>query len=454
MSSTRRIHLIFRIIQHPDSSAKSYNHRIASASVMLLTDLHGLHDSDIRQDRNFSHIQLRTMGEETTKPSGRKRGRPRTVTDDQEVPERRRKQLRLAQQAYRKRKETTIGNLQNRVHELETGIENISHSFLSFSSLLIEEELLSQYPHIASALQNITQQCVSLAKAGSDDPTEGALPVVRAAKESEITNNNTAPTSVLDGAYSEASTDAEDIIRSAATSWPGPPTPPYQGYSILPFDLVISSPTVQFPHVNPPLSKSSTLDPHSSNITPPRQWSIAQRIVRTCSELGYRLLIDNPNSSIVQHIFGSTLSLQQRNNLISAFYAVMQEDTGVLTDPKANVLQPLLSNMNTGSNEQLQVSSRTWQIALEAASGEWMDAIGVQRYLRDKRAIFENFPDSPGRYGYSVSPSLDIIAFIKSLSKEAICVGNGPAFRRQSVEKALRLATISGPWDFDNLCNL
>lgn len=27
------------------------------------------------------------MGEETAKPSGRKRGRPRTVTDDQEVPE-------------------------------------------------------------------------------------------------------------------------------------------------------------------------------------------------------------------------------------------------------------------------------------------------------------------------------------------------------------------------------
>ncbi|KAF3025335.1 hypothetical protein E8E15_008700 [Penicillium rubens] len=396
------------------------------------------------------------MGEETAKPSGRKRGRPRTVTDDQEVPERRRKQLRLAQQAYRKRKETTIGNLQNRVHELETGIENISHSFLSFSSLLIEEQLLSQYPHIASALQIITQQCVSLAKAGSEDPSEGALPVVRATKESQTTNNNIPPTRVLDGAHSEGSTDAEDIIRPAATGWPGPPTPPYQGQSISPFDLVMSSSTVQFPHTTPPLSNYSTLDPQSSNIMPARQWNIAQRIVRTCSELGYRLLIDKPNSSLVQHIFGSALSLQQRNRLISALYAVMQEDTGVLTDPKADVLHTLLSghNMNPCSDEQLQISSRTWQIALESTSGEWMDAIGVQRYLRDKRAIFENFTDSLGPHGYSVSPSLDITAFIKSLSKEAICVGNGPAFRRQSVDKALRLATISGPWDLDNFCNL
>lgn len=148
---------------------------------------------------------------------------------------------------------------------------------------------------------------------------------------------------------------------------------------------------------------------------PARQWDIAQRIVRTCSELGYRLLIDNPNSSIVQHIFGSALSLSQRNRLISAFYAVMQEDTGVLTDPKANVLHALLSghNMNTCLDEQLQISSRTWQIALESASGEWMDAIGVQRYLRDKKAIFENFPGSPRPRGYSVSSSLDMTAFIK-----------------------------------------
>ncbi|KAJ5383961.1 hypothetical protein N7517_001872 [Penicillium concentricum] len=393
------------------------------------------------------------MGEEIAKPSGRKRGRPRTVTDDQEVPERRRKQLRLAQQAYRKRKETTIGNLQNRVHELETGIENISHSFLSFSNLLIEDQILLQYPHIASALQNITQQCVSLAKAGSDEPTEEALPLVRAAKESRVTNNNTAQTPVLD-AYSEASTDAEDIIQSAATSWPSPPTPPYQDQSILPFDLVMASPTVQFPYITPPLSNSSTLDLPSSNITPGRQWNIAQRLVRTCCQNGYRLLIDNPHHSTVQHIFGSVPSLSERNSLISGFYAVLQDKTGDLTDRKTNVFHALRSSMNIFSGEQLQISSRTWQIALESASGEWLDAIGVQRYLRDKRAIIENFRDSSGRFDYSVSSSLDIATFIKFLSKEAICVGNGPGFRRQSVEKALRLATISLPWDFDNLCDL
>ncbi|KAJ5399643.1 hypothetical protein N7465_010132 [Penicillium sp. CMV-2018d] len=394
------------------------------------------------------------MGEETAKPTGRKRGRPRTVTNEQEVPERRRKQLRLAQQAYRKRKETTIGNLQDRVHELETGIENISQSFLSFSNLLIEEQLLSQYPHIASALQNITQQCVSLAKAGNDDPSEGALPLVQAAKEPQITNNNTAPT-VLDNAYSEASTDAEDITRSVAARWPAPPTPPYEGRSVLPFDLVMPSPTVQFlqsSHITPPLSNSPTLDLLSSNTTPDRQWNLAQRLVRTCCQGGYRLLVDHPNSPAVQRVFSHIPSLPERNRKISEFYAVMQDKTGVLTDPKAHVLHALQTNMNMFSNEQLQVPSKIWQIALESASGEWMDASGVQGYLRDKRVILDNFSDYPGRLDYSTS--LDSTAFIKSLSKEATCVGNGPVFRRQSVEKALRLATISVPWDFDNLCDL
>ncbi|KAJ5960984.1 uncharacterized protein N7479_008134 [Penicillium vulpinum] len=396
------------------------------------------------------------MSEETAKSSGRKRGRPRNVTDDQEVPEKRRKQLRLAQQAYRKRKETTIGNLQNRVHELETGIEKISHSFLSFSNLLIEEQLLLQYPHIASALQDITQQCVSLAKAGSEESTESALPLVRTPKESQITNNNTTSTSVLDNPHSEASTDVEDIIQSAATSWPGPPTPPYQDRSILPFDLVMPSPTVQFPYTSPPLSDcSSTLGLLSSNITPDKQWNIAQRLVRACCQKGYRFLVNSPDDFPVQQcIFGSALSLADRNRLISGFYAVIQDKTGELTNSKANVLHALRSNMNTFSNEQLQLSSKIWQIALESASGHWMDAGEVQEYLRDKRAIFESFPGSSGRLDYTVSPSLDITSFIKFLSHDAICVGNGPAFRRQSVEKALRQATISVPWDFDNLCDL
>jgi hypothetical protein len=326
--------------------------------------------------------------------------------------QRRRKQLRLAQQAYRKRKETTIGNLQTRVHELEAGIEDISHSFLSFSNLLIEDKLLSQYPHIASALQTIIQQCVSLAKAGSDDSTEGTI--ARIEKQPEIADNNTAPNLVVDKAYSETSTDVEDIIRSASTNWADPPTPPYQDQSILPFGIVMSSPTVQYPYLTPPLSNSpGALAFFPDNIQPERQWNIAQRLVRACCQNGYRLLVDTPNHRKVQNIFGCTLSLAERNRMISSFYAVMQDKTSELVDMKADVLHALRSNMNIFSGEQLQISSRIWQIALESQTGGYMDANGVQQYLCDKKVIFQNFPDASGRPEYSVSLAVDMATFIK-----------------------------------------
>lgn len=386
--------------------------------------------------------------------------------------QRRRKQLRLAQQAYRKRKETTIDNLQNRVHELETGIEDISHSFLSFSSLLIEEQLVSRYPHIASALQTLTQQCVSLAKSASEEaPVEGAI--VKTAAKAEIAENHIIPESVLDKTCLETSPDIEDIIRSAGTKWPGAfPSPPtsQQDYSSLPFNVVMPSHTVHTPYLTPPLSESPpALNTLSSNTTPERQWNIAQRLVRTCCHNGYRLLVDSPNHSKIQRIFGFMLSLADRNRAISAFHAVLQDKTGVLTDIKANVLHALRYNTNILSDEPRQVSSRTKQIALESASGEWMDANGVQRYLYDKRIIFENYSDSSGRSDYPLSSSIDTTAFIRceflrhrnismkptntyqALSTEAVCVGNGPSFPRQSVEKALRLATINVPWDFDDL---
>jgi hypothetical protein len=149
----------------------------------------------------------------------------------------------------------------------------------------------------------------------------------------------------------------------------------------------------------------------------------------------------------------------------------MQDKTGDLADSKSNVFYALRSSLNILSGEQPQLSSRTWQIALESASGDWLDASGVQRYLCDKRVIIENLSDSSGHLDYSVSSSLDVTTFVKSeflgqnvrkistnatavLSKEGICVGNGPVFRQQSVEKALRLATTSLPWDFDHLCDL
>ena len=59
----------------------------------------------------------------------RQRGRPRLNTKDQTPAERRRTQIRLAQRAYRQRKETTISGLSARVSSLEQTIQDMHNIF-------------------------------------------------------------------------------------------------------------------------------------------------------------------------------------------------------------------------------------------------------------------------------------------------------------------------------------
>jgi hypothetical protein len=62
-----------------------------------------------------------------------------------------REQLRIAQQVHLRRKEITIANLQSRVQELESSIEKLSQSILSFSDLLFEADGLKKHPHVTPA---------------------------------------------------------------------------------------------------------------------------------------------------------------------------------------------------------------------------------------------------------------------------------------------------------------
>lgn len=96
--------------------------------------------------------------------------------------QRRRRQLRLAQRAYRSRRQNTINILQKRVDVLESEVGGISRSFLDFSNLLLQTRVLKQHPQVARGLRNITQQCVELAQVVYDSETgrssEGDVGVV------------------------------------------------------------------------------------------------------------------------------------------------------------------------------------------------------------------------------------------------------------------------------------
>ena len=104
--------------------------------------------------------------------SKRQRGRPRLDTHDETAADRRRTQIRLAQRAYRHRKETTISALKQQVNELQSTIEQMNKTFLDLHDNLIETGIANRDVSIARQLQKATQDFVSLAKISESDVDE------------------------------------------------------------------------------------------------------------------------------------------------------------------------------------------------------------------------------------------------------------------------------------------
>ncbi|BCS25226.1 bZIP transcription factor [Aspergillus puulaauensis] len=385
----------------------------------------------------------------------RKRGRPRRVIDDEQVPERRRKQVRVAQQAFRARKETTINNLQTRVHVLEAGIEELSQSFLLFSDILLQDGVIRNHPHLAPSLHKITKQYVSLAAHGCDDADLPALDEI----STDTDDNGGAMTNINLGFDPGAASIYppsfnEDSIESllSLTQWPEtqlPATPPYQEQSMLPFGLILPnrSPTIDAPVPTVP-SPLATILP--SGLARKGHWTLSHRIVRECCACVYRLLVNTPNDvTEIQRLFGHQLTSAECNRLISAFYRLMQDEVGDLVELRTQVLDPLRSTVGAWSPDQIQKYYRARQLMSEFGPDEWLDASGVQKLLQQKGiSILESHsPHSSLRVDAPLS--IDMTAFIRCLSLCGVCANSGPVFRKRDVENALRLASSSGVWPFE-----
>ncbi|KAH8665985.1 hypothetical protein BGZ60DRAFT_378628 [Tricladium varicosporioides] len=100
------------------------------------------------------------------------RGRPRVDTKDETAADRRRTQIRMAQRAYRNRKESTISSLEKQVQELRGTNEEMSNIFISLYDFAVGKGLLQREPEFGQQLQATTERFLALAKAGSEDPNE------------------------------------------------------------------------------------------------------------------------------------------------------------------------------------------------------------------------------------------------------------------------------------------
>jgi hypothetical protein len=98
------------------------------------------------------------------------------------LPQRRRTQIRLAQRAYRQRKETTISSLTNQSTQLHSIIEQMNKTFVRLHDSTLKSGLLQLNPSLARELKHATETFTTLAKAaneieaGDDENGEGAEP--------------------------------------------------------------------------------------------------------------------------------------------------------------------------------------------------------------------------------------------------------------------------------------
>ncbi|KAF2637430.1 hypothetical protein P280DRAFT_103389 [Massarina eburnea CBS 473.64] len=105
--------------------------------------------------------------------SKKARGRPRVDTQDETAADRRRTQIRLAQRAYRQRKETTISSLQDKNSRLQSIIEQMNKNFLQFNDAALKSGLVQLNPSLGHHLKQVTENFAALSRSASDGSLEG-----------------------------------------------------------------------------------------------------------------------------------------------------------------------------------------------------------------------------------------------------------------------------------------
>ncbi|KAH7417270.1 hypothetical protein BKA64DRAFT_295511 [Cadophora sp. MPI-SDFR-AT-0126] len=109
-------------------------------------------------------------------PRKKARGRPLKNSDDSNVPEERRAQIRRAQEAFRLRKLAATKSLETKVKSLEACVQDMSTILVDLSDSLIRSDILHQDPAVGQSLVAATSKFITLAKDAMDESDNSADP--------------------------------------------------------------------------------------------------------------------------------------------------------------------------------------------------------------------------------------------------------------------------------------
>ncbi|KAK1822958.1 hypothetical protein LTR12_002680 [Friedmanniomyces endolithicus] len=359
----------------------------------------------------------------------KKRGRPRVEKQDESAADRRRTQVRMAQRAYRQRKEGTLDELRKRVSELTETLELMNRTFVELRDHLsgsADEDQLKQLRDTSRRYEALMESARSAIEEGSEPlpskdqssvatPSEGAG--VRQRKNVPVNVPSWLDQSVLNEAERRGSPESvgmgytmyldntgedqlvEDIDlleQSRALVQEQPPRSAYDALTnLLPDDIRIPQ---QLP----------TIQTYSFQET-----TFARQLHRSCLEAAYHVLIDPARQHIRKRIFRLSLLGDDPARLKTSLEAVLargaQESLELSEAPLLHVggagthyprrdlngnLQSRRSNYNLGlvgpqtlalleSAAKNNVSAdMTVQIA--GYEGLWFDPYDVEGYLEER----------------------------------------------------------------------
>ncbi|KYK58979.1 hypothetical protein DCS_00106 [Drechmeria coniospora] len=140
----------------------------AAAAAGVVTEVSQVVDESRKRKRRASNSGTTTA---------RRAGRPRKNTEEsqgEDPDERRRRQVRVAQRAYRSRKESHVSFLSERVAQLETAIDSMSSAIISFTDELTRSGVLVRHAELTSCLRETIQTCLRLVKASAGEEEEAS----------------------------------------------------------------------------------------------------------------------------------------------------------------------------------------------------------------------------------------------------------------------------------------
>ncbi|PHH59718.1 hypothetical protein CDD81_2636 [Ophiocordyceps australis] len=249
-------------------------------------------------------------------PRKRARGRPRLDTKDETAADRRRTQIRLAQRAYRHRKDTAITTLEQKVKDLESANSSMTKELGQLVNSFMADGALSAAPHVAEQLKLFADRFKKPSSMVKESSSGSA--------QSDVDESHMKRSSVHAPAVPSALTHAQQQRPTGNKANGSPPSihmPASLSYE------VVTQPTrdnASFPfYSSMEASSADAMGPLIySRLPPPSSYAahevtFGRRLQRANCEAGLRLIsMENPPARRYAAVFGFCLFFESREAVI------------------------------------------------------------------------------------------------------------------------------------------